>query len=55
MRFYSLIAHQQPEAGHAFVCQELLDKSEVTRTHLESHNKRLNLGLLLQPRNYTFS
>jgi hypothetical protein len=28
----SLIAHQQPEAGCAFVCQELLDKSEVTRT-----------------------
>jgi hypothetical protein len=23
----SLIAYQQPEAGHAFACQELLDKS----------------------------
>ena len=28
----SLIAHQQPEAGRVFVCQELLDKSEVIRT-----------------------
>jgi hypothetical protein len=27
-----LIVHQQPETGHAFVCQESLDNSEVTRT-----------------------
>jgi hypothetical protein len=28
----SLIAYQQPEVGHEFACQELLDKSEATRT-----------------------
>ena len=50
----SLIAHQQPEAGHAFVCQELMDKSEVTRTPTSRSQQEIKPGFTVTTQKLRF-